>query len=255
MLLAAVVLAAAVSNQPPVVHLQKVELDLPTPDQAVVILHGGGRERLVLPALKDQRLRIGDLSVQLSSAPDVVVTPAASRVSFTVQLRQLGEGVLDLDSSTSLVRWEGLDASGKTVLVVAGVLDLGDPAQAVFPDGKLYPHYASLADYSLAPDGLQVKIKVLLAIYNPFGFEVVATGMQYRLDVGEETVVDSERGGFRLRPARRNEILIEESVPLFDLAAGMAAFLARQPAVFTGVVGIRTPQGERSVPILLRSTP
>lgn len=253
MLLAAVIVAAAVQAPPVTLRLQRAVLDLPTRDQAVVVLHGEGRGGVRAPVLKSQRLRVGELTIPVSSPPDATVAASGSRVSATVALRQVGEGIRDIDPSAVLVRWEGLDGKGRVVLSLAGVIDLADRAQAELPAEKLREHYARLADYSVVPTGLLVHVRVLLGVYNPFAFEVVATGLDYRLEIGAVPVMDSHRGGFRLRAAQRTDVLVEQTLPLLDLASGVTAFLAGRPATFTGVLGLRTPKGERGIPILLQS--
>lgn len=252
-MLLAVVLAAAVQMLPVPLRLQRVVLDLPTRDQAVVVLHGEGRDGVRMPVLKGQRLRVGDLAIPVSSPPDATVAAPASRVAVTVTLRQVGEGILDIDPSAVPVRWEGLDEKGRVVLSLAGVIDLADRAQAELPAEKLQEHFARLVDYSVVPTGLLVHVRVLLGVYNPFAFDVVATGLDYRLEIGGAPVLDSHRDGFRLRAAQRTEVLVEQTLPLLDLASGVTAFLAGRPATFTGVLGLRTPKGERGIPILLQS--
>lgn len=250
-LLSTLVLAAAI-QAPPVQRLHRTELDLPTRDQAVLVLHGEGRKGSA-PALKAQRLRIADLEIPVASAPDCVVTEAASRARVTVTLSQVGEGILAVESSTVPVRWEGIDARGRAAVVLEGTIDLADSRQAVLPTEKLHRHYARLSDYGVVPEGMLVHVTVLLGIYNPFAFEVVATGLEYRLEIGGAKVLDSRRGGFRLRPGQTSDVLVEQTLPIVDLASGLAAVLARQPATLTGILGIRTPKGDRGIPILLRS--
>jgi len=250
-LLSALVFLVA-SVTPPVHRLHRVELDLPTREQAVLVLRGEGCSAL-LPPLSTQRLRIAGLEIPVASAPDYAVTPTASRAIVTVMLARVGEGILGIDSSTVEVRWEGLDAKGRLAVALEGTIDLADGEQAVFPTEKLRRHYARLADYGLAPEGMLVRVWVLLGVYNPFSFEVVASGLEYRLEVGETTILSSRRGGFRLRPGQANEVLVEQTLPMLDLASGLAAMLARQPATLTGVLAIRTPGGERGIPILLHS--
>ena len=253
MVLAAVILVAAAHVPPVPLRLQRVELDLPTRDQAVVVLHGEGREGGPAPVLKGQRLRIGELLIPVSSAPDATVAASGSRVTVNVTLRQVGEDILSLEPSAVPVRWEGLDAMGRVVLGLAGVIDLADRGQAELPGEKLHQHYASLADYAVSPAGLLVHVSVLFRVYNPFAFDVVATGLEGRLEIGGEPVLASRREGFRLRAGQRNDVLVEQTLPLLDLASGLAAFLANRPATFTGVLGLRTPKGDRGIPILLQS--
>jgi hypothetical protein len=252
MLLGALVLAAAVANPPLELHVQRAVIALPTADEAVVTLYGEGRE-VAAPALRGQRLLLGDVSVPLPAAPELVITPAGSRVTFKVPLRTVGEGVLALDPYAIPVRWEGHGGKAKAPQVVlTGTLDLSDRGKVQLPVDDLTAHYARLADYSATPSGLNVTVHLLLNLYNPFAFEVVATGLQYRLEVGGQEVLASSRPGFRLRALQHSDILVEQDVPLAELASSLAAFMAHQPATLTGVLGIRTPKGERGIPILLQ---
>lgn len=251
MLTAALALAAA-TQAPLVLRLQRVELDLPTRDEAVLVLHGEGRAGPA-PGPAAQRLWIAGLEIPVAPAPDLAVTEAGSRARLTVVLARVGEEILALDSSTVPVRWEGLDGRGRTVVALAGDVDLADSRQAALPVEELHRHYARLTDYGVSPAGMLVHVSALISVYNPFSFEVVATALEYRLEIGGEPVLESRRGGFRLRPRQASDVLVEQALPIADLASGLAAVLARRPATLAGVLAIRTPKGERGIPILLRS--
>ena len=260
MLLAALVLAAAApapkatATPNPVVEipLKRVVVAFPTPDEAVVTLHGDGRE-LAVPELGSQRLKLGDVDVPLPAAPDVKVTPGGSSATFKVVLKTVPEGVLALDPYATRVRWEALGAKGKPVLAVRGTVNMADKNQVELPTDDLTSHYARLDDYTATPSGLTVGVRLLLSLYNPFAFEVVATGLEYRLEVGGNEVIAAQRPGFRLRPEQRSDVLVEQDVPLADLASSLASLLARKPATFSGVLKLQTPKGERHIPAVLHA--
>lgn len=251
MLTAALVLVVAAAP-PPTLALQRVVLDLPTRDEATLELHGEGRAGLA-PVLAAQRLRIARCEIPVASPPDFTATGTASRARLSVTLAGVGEEILAIDTSTVELRWEGLDPGGRVAVTLEGTIDLADGRQAVLPVEMLHRHYAHLADYGVDPEGMLVHVSALVAIYNPFSFEVVATGLEYRLEVGGAPILDSRRGGFRLRPRQTSDVLVEQAVPIVDLAAGFAALMARHPVTLQGVLAIRTPRGERGIPILLRS--
>lgn len=253
MFLAALIVTASSQMSPVPLCLRQVAVDLPTPDQAVVVLEGEGCEPTRLPALKQQRLRIGEVTAPVTSGLDAKVGSSGSRVSMTVPLRGVGEGILSVDPYAVPVRWEGLDLAGRPALVLAGTVNLADRAQVTLPVEKLYRDFAKLVDFSVSPAGTRVEVKALVSLFNPFAFEVVVTGMDYHLAVGGEPVIASRRAGLRLRAGRHNDVLVEETVPLVDLAGGLAAFLAHKPATLTGVIGIRTPRGDRHIPLLLQA--
>jgi hypothetical protein len=252
MLLAALILAAVTPTPTPELHVSKATVALPGPDEAVITLHAQGREGEPR-AISRQGLRLGDVKVSLPTAPEVQVTPGGSMVTFHVLLRTLPEDVLALDPYAIPVRWEGQDAKGKPVVVLTGSLNLADRGQVELPMEDLTRHYARLADYSATPNGLNVAVRALLNLYNPFGFEVVATGLKFRLEVGGQEVLASQRPGFRLRATQHSDVLVEQDVPLAQLASSLAAFMAHKPATLNGVLGIRTPKGEREIPILLQA--
>ena len=250
MLLAALVLTAAPVAPVTELRLRRAELGLPSADRAAVVLHGEGHGPA--PALAAQRFRLGDTTVPVDGVPDLAMTPSTSTVRLAVDLARVPDGVLDLNPYAVPVHWEGLDAKGKPVLVLAGILNLADQGQVELPARQMVELYASLADYSATPQGLQVHVRVLLNLTNPFSFEITATGLRYRLRVGDTEILASSRPGFRLRPRGRSDVLIEQDVPLAQLAGGVAALLARQPATLDGVMSIRTPRGERHIPLELR---
>jgi hypothetical protein len=246
----ALILAAAAHAAPLPVRL--VTVAVPDRDHVQVTLHAGPSPR-VRTALAGQRLRLGEAAVPLASPVDVTVGGGETRIDFGLALRTVPEAVLGLDPNRMPVLWEGLDAGGAPVLAVGGTIDLGDPGEVELPLAGLYRTYASLSDLKVTPSLAAVSVHALLSLYNPFGFDVVVTGLEYRLAVGSQNVLSADRPGFRLRTAQRSDVLIEQDVPFADVAGGAAAFLRGEPALLEGTLTIRTPRGDRPIPIQLRT--
>jgi hypothetical protein len=207
----------------------------------------------VASGLAGQRLRLGDAVVPLATPVDVTVGEGETRVDFDVRLREVPDSVLGLDPNRVPVLWEGLDAAAAPVVVVSGTVDFGDPGEVELPLAALYRVYARLSDLSITPSLSAVSVRALISIYNPFGFDVVATGLQYRLTVGNQSVLAGKQPGFRLRAGRRSDVLVEQDVPLADAMGGAAEFVHGAPAQLEGTLTIRTPTGERIVPLLLQA--
>ncbi len=249
LILAAVAHAAA---NPAPLRVQRITVTVPDPDLVRVTLHAPPSPG-VQSGLAGQRLRLGEVSVQIASAVDVTVGSGETRIDFDVKLNLVPEAVLGLDPNRMPVLWEGLGAGGAPVLAVGGTVDLGDPGETELPLTGLYRAYARLSDLKLTPSLTAVSVHALLSLYNPFGFEVVATGIEYRLTVGSQTILSGKRPGFRLRAGRRSDVLIEQDVPLGDAAGGAAAFLRGEAAQLDGTLTLRTPQGDRPIPLQLRA--
>ncbi len=248
--LVAAVRAAAAGPAP--LRLQRVTVELPDRDLVRVTLHA-----LPGPAMRSglagQRLRLGGAGVPVATPVDVTMGDGETRVDFDVKLREAPQAVLGLDPNRMPVLWEGLNAATAPVLVVGGTVDLGDPGDVELPVAALYRAYARLADLSVRPSLTAVSVRALISIYNPFGFDVVATGLEYRLTVGGEGVLAGRQPGFRLRAGKNSDVLIEQDVPLADVMGGAAAFARGAPAQLEGTLTIRTPAGERPIPLLLRA--
>ena len=249
----ALILAAAAHAATPgaaPLRVQRISVAVPDPDLLRVTLHAAPSPG-VQSGLAGQRLRLGEAPVPLESAVDVTVGGGETRIDFEVKLRTVPEAVLGLDPNRMPVLWEGLSAGGAPVLAAGGTIDLGDPGEVELPLAGLYRAYARLSDVKLTPSLAAVSVHALLSLYNPFGFDVVATGLEYRLVVGSQTVLSATRPGFRLRAGQRSDVLIEQDVPFGDVAGGAAAFMRGEPAVLEGTLTVRTPQGERAIPLHL----
>jgi len=246
------VAAHAATPDPPPLPVQRISVAVPDPDRVQVTLHAAPSSA-VGSGLTGQRLHLGGAPIPLDSPVDVTVAGGETRIDFEVMLRTVPEAVLALDPNRMPVLWEGLAAGGTPVLTAGGTVDLGDPGEVEVPLAGLYRAYASLSDVKLTPSLVAVSVHALLSLYNPFGFDVVATGLEYRLVVGSQTVLSATRPGFRLRSGQHSDVLIEQEVPFGDVAGGAAAFLRGEPAVLEGILTVRTSQGERAIPLLLRA--
>jgi hypothetical protein len=244
--------AHALVTQPIPARLQRVTVEIPDRDVLRVTLHAAPGPAMH-SGLTGQKLRLGDVPVPLRTPVDVTIGHSETRVDFEVKLRAVPEGVLALDPNRMPVLWEGLDEGGTPVLAVGGTVDLGDPGEVELPLAGLYRAYAHLSDLSLTPSLAALSVHVLLSLYNPFGFDVVATGIDYRLAVGGQTVLAGKRPGFRLRGGQRSDVLIEQDLSLSDAVGGAAAFARGAPAQLQGTLTIRTLHGERPIPLLLRA--
>jgi len=244
--------AQAVTSSSPPLAVQRISVAVPDPDRVQVTVHAA-RGPGVRAGLAGQRLRLGAVPVPLDSPVDVTVAGDETQIDFEVKLRTVPEAVLALDPNRMPVLWEGFGSGGAPVLAAGGTIDLGDPGEVELPLAGLYRAYARLSDVKLTPSLAAVSVHALLSLYNPFGFDVVATGLEYRLVVGSQSVLSAKRPGFRLRAGQRSDVLIEQDVPFGDVAGGAAAFLRGEPAVLEGTLTVRTPQGERAIPLQLRA--
>lgn len=248
-LLAAATAAPALPVTP--VRLQRIALAVPDRDVVRVTLHAAAASGPVRAGLAGQRLRLGEVAVPLETSADVTLAGGETRVDFDVKLRSVPEAVLALDPHRMPVLWEGLDARGTPILAVGGTVDLGDPGEVELPLTKVYDAYAQVSDLRLTPSLSTVGVHALLSLYNPLGFDVVATGLEYKLAVGAQQVLAAKRPGFKLRAGQRSDVLIEQDVPLGDVAGGVAAFLRGEAAQLEGMLVIRTRDGERAIPLHL----
>ena len=246
------VAAHAAAASPTSLRVQRITVAVPDPDLVRVTLHALPSPG-VRSGLAEQRLRLGETPVPILSPVDVTVGGGETRIDFDIRLRAVPETVLGLDPNRMPVFWEGLGAGGEAVLAVGGTVDLGDPGETELPLAGLYRAYARLSDLRLTPSLGAFSVHALLSLYNPFGFDVVATGFEFRLRVGNQTMLLGKRPGFRLRAGRRSDVLIEQDIPLGDVAGGAAAFLRGEAAQLDGMLTVRTSQGERSIPLQLRA--
>ena len=233
-------------------RLAKVTVQLPAPGRAVLVLEGPVAPVAGAGGISGQRLTAGDVEIPVRG--DVALVPGDPlRVTCEVPLAGVPEAILSLDPNRVPLRWEGLDRNGRAVLALAGTVDFGDPGEVALPVRTIYRDYARLGDVSLVPHGATLQVRALLGLVNPFSFDIVATGLDYRITVGSQDVAEAHRPGFRLRAGQRSDVLLEQEVSVIDAASAMAAFLQRQPAVLEGKLVLRTPRGEHAIPLLLRA--
>jgi len=246
MLTALSLVLAAVASPAPLSH---VAVALPSRDTAILTLTATWND----PAprgVESQRLLAADVSIPLAGAPAVTVAGGELRTEVTVRLKDVPEAVLNLDPNSLPLRWEGLDRKGRVAASLAGTVDLGDREQVSLPIRTLYDQFLLVRDVSASPGLSAVGVRALLGFYNPFAFDVVATRVEYRLDVAEQPILEGKRPGFRLRGAQWSDILIEQDVPLGDVMGAVASFLGGEAVTLTGALTVRTPQGEKIIPLV-----
>jgi hypothetical protein len=228
--------------------LERVVIESPSADQAQIMLSASVAPAAVVSTLTAHRLLLGDAVIPLDQSPTLACDAKGCQARATVTLRNVPEAILELDPARVPVRWEGL-AGKRVALVISGDVALADRNQVQFPVERMQTLYGKLVSYSLTPHGTTLAVKALLSLYNPFAFEVTVTSLKVKLAVGSYTVVDSTRPGFRLRPQKSGDVLVEEEVGLGEMAGALTAFLGGAPATLDGKVVIRTPRGERGIPL------
>ncbi len=239
------------AGEVPVLRLARVAVELPSPGEAVLVLEAAPAPGVALAGVRGQRLTAGDVEIPLHG--DVAAGGDPLRVRCAVRLADVPEGILSLDPNRVPLRWDGLAAGGGRLVSVTGTVDFGDPGEVGLPVREFYRDYTTLGDVSLTPQGTTLQVRALLGLLNPFSFDIVATGLDYRITVGNQAVASAHRPPFRLRAGQRSDVLLEQEVSLVDAAAAMGAFLQRQPAVLEGQLMLRTPRGEHAIPLLLRA--
>jgi hypothetical protein len=240
------VLVSAAVAAPPTLVLERAEVALPDADTARVTLMAAGN--VSVAGAVGQRLRLGaDVAVPLAGAPQTAGDARSTRVTFEVRLHDVPETVLDLDPGAVPIRWDALGRDGRPVLTVAGALDAGDRSRLALPGEAVADAYARLADVKLTPGMDSFGVRALVSLYNPFAFDLVLTRLEYRLAVGDKTLLAGQRPGMRLRAGQRSDVLLEQELALADVAAGVSAFLAGSPAQLDGAAVVRTPRGERTL--------
>lgn len=252
--LATLATAAVAENAdiPLAATVARAAIAFPDRDTAVVTLVATPLAAVSSATFADSRLTVGNLKVPVRGR--TVVKGGAKEITVTVpvKLADVPEGVLDLPIDAVTLRWFGLE-KGAPALVVSGILDIRDRAMVAVNEEQLRTHFARLGPVTLTPGLSAVDVRVLLDVYNPFGFDLVATGLEYRLLVGERLLVDTKRAGFRLRGGQRSDILLEETMALGDAVGGAAGLLSQQAASLAGTLVLRTPKGERRFPMYIAS--
>lgn len=230
-------------------RLQHIVVALPSRSLVHVTLHGAPLAGKLTAGLTSQWLALGAAQVPLPTPVDVTVDPGETRAEFDLRLRDVPEAVLAEDPNRMPVLWEGLESSGAVGLAIAGTVDLGDRGDVEVPLADLYRAYATMSDFTVTPGLSAVTVHGLLGLFNPFGFDVVVTGLELHVKVGTQAIMDAKRPGFRLRAGQSSDVLIEQDVALADVAGGMTALLRGEPPVLDGVLVLRTPKGDRPIPL------
>lgn len=199
-----------------------------------------------------QLLVVGTVPLPTAPGPVVARDEGIGTVTLDVVVPSLPAAVLELPSDEVPIRWQGLDGRGRVVVDVRGKATLGEGGNAVAAESPAARDLARLADHAVRLRGLGLAVRVLIRLHNPMGFEVTVARLQYVVSVAGIPLVSGERPGFRLRPLKDGDVLIEAEVPLTDLAAGVAAaVLQRMPVRLDGVIWLRTPSGDRALPLTL----
>lgn len=196
-----------------------------------------------------QLLVLGEVPLPTAPALAIVHGDGTSAITLEVVVPAIPEDVLTLPLAEIPVRWQGLDREGRVVADVRGLATLGAAGNVTTEESPAARDLARLADHSVRLRGFSVAARLLIQLHNPMGFEVTVTRMEYLVSVGGVPLVAGERPGFRLRPQRDGDVLIEAEIPLTDLAAGVAgAVLQRLPVRLDAILWLRTPAGDRGVP-------
>ena len=240
------------AKAPTALRLERVTVAVRTRDLLRVTLHAPAQKVPLSSGMASQRLTLGAARIPLADTVDVTVGGGETRAEFDVRLADVPEAVMSMDPNRAPVLWEGLGAGGAAVLAIGGTVDLGDPGEVEVPVRDVYREYVTLTDFTVNPGLAAVNVHGLLGLYNPFAFEVAASKIELKVTAGESTVLAIERPGFRLRARQRSDVLIDQDVPFAEAAAGVAAFLKGEPATVRGVLTLRTPQGDRVIPLQLR---
>jgi hypothetical protein len=251
MLLAALLAPPAEGTPPalsPAVPMQATTIENPTADLARVTVIARSAKTAPTAATR-QRLVLGDVEIPLAAAPRLTCDAMLCKTVFDLELARVPEGILALEPSALPLRWEALGADGRPVIAIADTVNLWDRDKVSVSIDRLNQLYSEVTDLALAPRGLSIDARLLIRLYNPFSFDIVATGISYKLTIGGNVVLESRRAGFRLRSRQRSDVRLDEEVGLGQAAAGLAAFLRSDPAVLDGFIVIRTPKGDKSLPL------
>ena len=232
--------------------LQRALVEVPAARRLKVALFAtpstGGASR----AFSRSRLLIAGQDIPLASPGVTTDQPGNTVVHLEIDLTALPESVLTLPAGPLTVRWEGVTDGGRTVVTVAGTMDPTDRSQLTVPQDDLYALYARLESPSVTPVGSTLAFRGLANILNPFSFDVVVKGLEYRVVVGGAEVMAAQRPGFRLRAGQRSDVLLEAEVPLASAAMAAAGLLRGAAVEVVGQLRLATPDGERLVPIVVR---
>jgi hypothetical protein len=244
------------ASQPAAVRalsLQRVLVQVPEPRRLKVALFATPLSQGTSRAFTRARLLLAGQDIPLATPGVATDQPGNTLIHLEVDLGALPESVLTLPAENLTVRWEGVTDGGRTVVTVAGTIDPGDRSQLTLDQDNLHTLYARLDSPSVTPSGVMLTFRGLANILNPFSFEVVVKGLEYRVVVGGSEVMAAQRPGFRLRPGQRSDVLLEAEVPLASAAMAAASVLRGAAVEVIGQLRLSTPDGDRFVPVMFRS--
>ncbi len=232
--------------------LQRVSLELPTLETAMLVLHSGPAPNPLKGPFPIQKLRVGTVEIPVFAPAILVSAQGETAVRIELKLRAVPEMVLALPLDSILVSWEGYTEGGLDKLAVEGRINPTDRNSMDLPVRTLYQSFSKIADVRMSTDGGKMFVRVLASLYNPFGFDLVATLLDYQVLAGDQEIIHGQRRGFRLRGQRWSDVLIEQEVAPGDLAAGgMAALLKPGSVQVQGRMLVRTPAGDRGLQLKL----
>jgi hypothetical protein len=255
---ATLVIAGAASSQDfaqassTVLTLQRVSVELPSLGTATLILHSGTPPLSLKGPYPNQKLLVGNLEIPVFVPAKLAPAPGETAIALSLRLRQVPEMVLALPLEAIPVRWEGYSEDGHEKVVMEGRISTFDRNTLDFPIRTIYENYSKISDVKVTTDGGKVVVRVLVSLYNPLGFDLIASSLDYKVRAGDRDVVAGQRRGFRLRGERWSDVLIEQEVAPGDAAAaGLAALLNPSSVRIEGRMSVRTPVGDRELQVNL----
>ena len=240
----------AVADEVGTVPLRGVRVEPVSRERMTVVLVTGSM-RAGLPAtLAGQDLQIGPVAVPVQERPAVQAGNYVSEVRLDVDLATIPEAILTVDLSTAPLRWRGVTSDGGVAVAVEGTLGALPRERLEVPVRSLYDLYVSVGPVDMVQLDGAPGVRALVSLYNPLGFDVVLKRLDYRLLVGGTEVVAGRRPGARLRAGKASDVLVEERLPVAELAAGAMRMLAGGPAAsLDGTLVLETPRGDRFIPL------
>ncbi len=244
------VTAATAADEPVAVPLRGVRVEPVTRERMTVVLVTGSMRAGIPAALARQDLQLGAATIPVQDLPQVQAGNYESEVRLDVDLRTVPADILAVDLAAAPLRWRGMTADGAVAVTVGGAIGSLDRQRLQVPVRELYDLYVSVGPVDAVQLDGQAGVRALVSLYNPLGFDVVAKRLDYRLLVGGTEVVAGRRPGVRLRAGKASDVLVEERLPVAELAAGVMGLLSGKPPVsLTGTLVLETPRGERFVPL------
>jgi hypothetical protein len=235
-----------------VLTLQRVSVELPSLDTATLTLHSGTPPLTLKGPYPNQKLLVGNLEIPVFAPATLAVVSGETTIRLPLRLRAVPEMVLALPLDAIPVKWEGYSEDGHEKVIIEGRINTFDKNSLDLPVRSIYEDYSKISDVKVTTDGGKVLVRVLASLYNPLGFDLVASSFDYRVQAGDSDVIAGQRRGFRLRGGRWSDVLIEQEVAPGDAAAaGVAALLNPSSIRVEGRMSVRTPVGDRDLQVKL----